>query len=61
MFLNTAFTEIHEVNLQTLTESLMHVITFRKQIINLLYEPAWANLGKLGEINTILLIILNKI
>ena len=52
------FPEIHEVNLRTLTE--MHVITFRKQLINLLYQPALAILVKLGEINMTPLIILNK-
>jgi hypothetical protein len=40
------FPEIHEVNLRTLTER--HVITLRKQLINLLYQPAWAILVKLG-------------
>jgi hypothetical protein len=50
--------EIHEVNLRTLTER--HVIPFRKQLINLLYQPAWAILVKLGEIIMIPLIILNK-
>jgi hypothetical protein len=44
-----SFPEIHEVNLRTLTER--HVITFRKQLINLLYQPAWIILVKLGEIN----------
>ena len=53
-----SFPEIHEVNLQTLTER--HVITFRKQLLNLLYLPAWTILVKLGEINTTPLIILNK-
>ena len=38
-----------------------HVITFRKQLINLLYQPAWTILVKLGEINMTPLIILNKI
>ena len=42
------FPEIHEVNLRTLTER--HVITFRKQLTNLLYQPAWTILVKLGEI-----------
>jgi len=37
-----------------------HVITFRKQLINLLYQPAWTILVKLGEINMTPLIILNK-
>ena len=32
-----SFTEIHEVNLRTLTER--HVITFRTQLINLLFSP----------------------
>jgi len=32
------FPEIHEVSLRTLTER--HVITFWKQLINLLYQPA---------------------
>ena len=41
-----SFVEIHEVNLRTLTER--HVITFRRQLINLLYQPAWAILVKLG-------------
>ena len=53
-----SFPEIHEVNLRTLTER--HVITFRKQLINLLYQPAWTILVKLGEINMTSLIILNK-
>ena len=57
MFVNS-FLEIHEVNLQTLTER--HVITLRKQLINLLYQPAWTILVKHGEINMTLLIILNK-
>jgi hypothetical protein len=57
MFVNS-FLEIHEVNLQTLTER--HVITLRKQLINLLYQPAWTILVKQGEINMTLLIILNK-
>jgi hypothetical protein len=47
---------MHEVNLRTLTER--HVITFRKQLINLLYQPAWVILVKLGEINMTPLIIL---
>jgi hypothetical protein len=55
---NTGFPKIHEVNLRTLTER--HVITFRKQLINLLYQPAWTILVKLGEINMTPLIILNK-
>jgi hypothetical protein len=46
------------VNLRTLTER--HVITFRKQLINLLYQPAWTILVKLGEINMTPLIMLNK-
>ena len=58
MFVNS-FLEIHEVNLQTLTER--HVITLRKQLINLLYQPAWAILVKMGEINMTPLISLNKI
>ena len=53
-----SFPEIYEVNLRTLTER--HVITFRKQLINLLYQPAWVILVRLGEINMIPLIILNK-
>jgi hypothetical protein len=53
-----SFPEIHEVNLRTLTKR--HVITFRKQLINLLYQPAWAILVKLGEINMNHLIILSK-
>jgi hypothetical protein len=44
-----SFPEIHEANLRTLTER--HVITFRKQLINLLYQPACAILVKLREIN----------
>jgi hypothetical protein len=51
-----SFLEIHEVNLRTLMKR--HVITFRKQLINLLYQPAWAILVKLGEINMIPLIII---
>jgi len=58
MFVKTIFLEIHKVNLRTLTER--HVITFRKQLINLLYQPAWAILVKLSEINMIPLIILSK-
>jgi len=53
-----SFPETHEVNLRTLTER--HVITFRKQLINLLYQPALTILVKLGEINMTPLIILNK-
>jgi hypothetical protein len=53
-----SFTEIHKVNLRTLTER--HVITFRKQLINLLYQLVWTILVKLGEINMTPLIILNK-
>ena len=53
-----SFPEIHEVNLRTLKER--HVLTFRKQLINLLYQPAWTILVKLGEINMTPLIILNK-
>jgi len=53
-----SFPEIHEVNLWTLTAR--HVITFRKQLINLLYQPAWTILVKLGEINMTPLIILKK-
>jgi len=45
------------MNLRTLTER--HA-TFQKQLINLLYQPTWTILVKLGEINTIPLIILNK-
>ena len=52
------FTMWHVINLQTLTER--HIITFRKHLINLLYQPTWAILVKLGEINMIPLIILNK-
>ena len=37
-----------------------HAITFREQLINLLYQPAWVILVRLGEINMIPLIILNK-
>ena len=58
MIVSTFFREIHEVNLRTLTER--HVITFRKQLINLLYQPAWTILVKLGEIDMTPLIILNK-
>ena len=54
-----SFPEIHEVNLRTLTER--HVITPRKQLINLLYQPAWVILVKLHEINMIPLVNLNKI
>ena len=46
------------MNLRALTER--HVTTFRKQLINLLYQPAWTILVKLGEINMTSLIILNK-
>jgi hypothetical protein len=53
-----SFPEMHEVNLRTLTER--HVITFQKQLINFLYQPAWTILVKLGEINMTPLIILNK-
>jgi hypothetical protein len=42
----------------TLTER--HVIIFWKQLINLLYQPAWTILVKLDEINMTPLIILNK-
>jgi hypothetical protein len=52
------FPEIHEVNLRTLTER--HVITFRKQILHFLYQPAGAILVKLSELYMIPLIILNK-
>jgi hypothetical protein len=45
------------MNLRTLTKR--HVITFRKQLIKLLYQPVCAILVKLGEINMIPLIILN--
>jgi hypothetical protein len=58
MIVSTFFREIHEVNLRTLTER--HVITFRKQLINLLYQPTWAILVKLYKINIIPLITLNK-
>jgi hypothetical protein len=37
-----------------------HVITFRKQLINLIYQPAWAIFVKQSEINVIPLIILSK-
>ena len=37
-----------------------HAITFREQLINLLYQPAWVILATLSEINMIPLIILNK-
>jgi hypothetical protein len=53
-----SFPEIHEVNLRTLMER--HVITFRKQLINLLYQPDWAIPVKLVEINMIPLINLNR-
>ena len=53
-----SFPEIHEVKLRTLTER--HAITFQKQLINLLFQPAWVVLVKLGEINMIPLIILSK-
>ena len=46
------------MNLRTLTER--HATTFQKQLINLLYQPTWTILVKLGEINMIPLIILNK-
>ena len=55
---NIVFPEIHEVNLRTLTER--HVITFRKQLMNLLYQLAWTVLVKMGEISMTPLIILNK-
>ena len=59
MFLKKhSFPEIHQVNLRTLTER--HVITFRKQLINLLYEPTWIILVKLSEINMTPLINLSK-
>jgi hypothetical protein len=58
MIVSTFFREIHEVNLRTLTER--HVITFRKLLINLLYQPTWAILVKLYKINIIPLITLNK-
>jgi hypothetical protein len=48
----------HVINLQTLTER--HIITFWKHLINLLFQPTWAILVKLGELNMIPLIILNK-
>jgi hypothetical protein len=51
------FPEIHEV--RTLTER--RVITFRKQLINLLYQPTWVIMVKLCEINMTRLISLNKI
>jgi hypothetical protein len=38
-----------------------HVITFRKQLINLLYQPAWTILVKLGETDMTPLIILKKL
>jgi hypothetical protein len=59
MLVKHIFPEMHEMNLRTLTER--HVITFRKQLTNLLYQPAWAILVKLGEINMIPLISLNII
>ena len=61
MLVNTDFRKFMKwrvINLRTWTER--HVITFRKQLINLLYQPAWAILVKLSEINMIPLIILNK-
>jgi hypothetical protein len=51
-------TKWHVINLQTLTER--HVMTFRKQLINLLYQHAWAILVKLGKKNTIPHNILSK-
>jgi hypothetical protein len=57
--LSVRFPQIHKVNLRTLTER--HVITFRKQLISLLYQPALAILVKLGEINMTPLIIENHI
>ena len=57
MFVNS-FLEIHEVNLRTFMER--HVITFQKELINLLYQPTWVILVTLGEINIIPLMILNK-
>ena len=47
---NTVFRKLTKwrvINLRTLTER--HTITFRKQLINLLYQPAWAILVNLGE------------
>ena len=58
IYFNNSFPEIHEVNLRTLTER--HVTTFQKQLINLLFHVACAIRVKLGEINMIPLIILNK-
>ena len=52
------FILLNNVHSRTLTER--HVITFRKQLINLLYQPAWAIIVKLGEINMTPLIILSK-
>jgi hypothetical protein len=59
LYVNTVFRKFTRVNLRTLTER--HVITFQKQLINFLYQPAWAILVKLGEINMTHLIILSKI
>ena len=56
-----SFPEIHQVacnNLRTLTER--HIQTFQKQLIKLPFQPAWAILVKLSEINMIPPIILNK-
>ena len=53
-----SFPEIQKVKLRNIDER--HVITLRKQLINLLYQSAWTILVKLGEINMIPLIILNK-
>ena len=56
--LYTQFSGIQEMNLRTLMER--HVITFLKQLMNQLYQPAWTILVKLGEINMTPLIILSK-
>jgi hypothetical protein len=53
-----SFPEIQEVNLRALKER--HVMTFRKQLINLLYQSAWAIVVKLGAINMNPLIILSN-
>ena len=58
---NTVFRKFMKwrvINLGTLKER--HVITSRKQLINMFYQTAWAIFVKLGEINIIPLIILNK-
>jgi hypothetical protein len=54
----TQFSRNSQMNLRTLTKR--HVITFRKQLISLFYQPAEAILVKLGEINMTPLINLSK-